>query len=129
MITLAPQQYACVSLVARGLEDNEIAEVLGLSTGTVKVHLQAARKHTGARNRVILALMFERGEIAERPAILGNRYGLTRGDELRVMRGRLRGAVVRFRRVANSQLIYVETADGTRAMVTAKYAERVGAAA
>jgi hypothetical protein len=93
------------------------------------VHLQAARKHTGARNRVILALMFERGEIGEKVASMGNRYGLIRGDKLRVLRGRLRGSVVAFRRVANAEQIYVETADGTRATVTAKYVERVGAPA
>lgn len=61
---LSPQQYECVSLVARGLENSEIAEVLGLERGTVKRHLEMALRKTGARNRVVLALMFERRQIA-----------------------------------------------------------------
>jgi DNA-binding CsgD family transcriptional regulator len=60
---LSAMQFRCVSLVARGLEDSEIAAELGVARGTVKAHLQHARDRTGARNRVELALMFVRGAI------------------------------------------------------------------
>lgn len=63
MIALSPKQHACVALVARGLDNGEIADELGIALQTVKVHLTAARNKTGSRNRVELAVAFVRGEI------------------------------------------------------------------
>jgi two-component system, NarL family, nitrate/nitrite response regulator NarL len=60
---LAHRQYQVAELVAQGLADKEIAARLGLDTGTVKIHVAAARRNAGARNRVQLAVMFVRGEV------------------------------------------------------------------
>ena len=61
--SLAPKQYACAMLLREGLEDSEIAARLGVALSTVKKHLSQAYNNSGARNRVQLALMAERGEL------------------------------------------------------------------
>ena len=63
-MTLSPQQYQCVALLARGLSDKAIARELGVATRTVKTHLTVARARTGTHNRVQLAVLFLRGEFA-----------------------------------------------------------------
>jgi len=50
-------------LLREGLADSEIALRLGISRPTVKNHLAHAYSRSGARNRVQLALMAERGEL------------------------------------------------------------------
>jgi DNA-binding NarL/FixJ family response regulator len=45
-----------VRLVATGLGNREIAQQLGVSESTVKVHVHNARRKLGAKSRVELAL-------------------------------------------------------------------------
>jgi two-component system, NarL family, nitrate/nitrite response regulator NarL len=45
-----------IQLVCRGLKNSEIADVIAISLGTVKVHLMHIFKKTGARDRFELAL-------------------------------------------------------------------------
>lgn len=66
-MTLSPQQYQCVALLARGLADKEIARELGVATRTVKTHLAVVRARTATHNRVQLAVLFLRGEFASPP--------------------------------------------------------------
>jgi len=60
---LSPQQATASRLAARGLSNTEIAAQMGIALGTAKIYLHNAMVKTGARNRVELALMVERGEI------------------------------------------------------------------
>lgn len=56
---LPPQQRRCVELVAKGLTDEEIARVMGLSTYTVHNHLRAVSLRVGLfRTRANLLLYF-----------------------------------------------------------------------
>jgi len=61
MIALSPQQKRVAELVAKAWTNREIAQILDVSVETVKVHVKAARRRTGARNRVDLALVILRG--------------------------------------------------------------------
>jgi DNA-binding CsgD family transcriptional regulator len=54
--TLTPREQEIVRLAARGLSDRQLGLALGISTPTVKKHLQAARRKTGLRNRTELAV-------------------------------------------------------------------------
>ncbi len=65
---LAPQQYAVAMLLRDGLSDKVIAAKLGASPYTVKNHLANAYARTGAKNRVQLALMAERGQLTKTAA-------------------------------------------------------------
>jgi DNA-binding CsgD family transcriptional regulator len=65
---LSPQQATASRLAARGLSNTEIAAQMGIAYGTVKTHLYTAMLRTGARNRVELTVMVERGEIEIRRA-------------------------------------------------------------
>lgn len=62
-LSLSEHQIACALLVAEGLQDKEIAQRIGCAVSTVKAHLQFARLKLGARNRVELAVMVERGMV------------------------------------------------------------------
>ncbi len=54
---LTPRQRAVLSLVSIGLSNKEIARHLNLSEATVKVHLNAAARMLGVRNRTEAALL------------------------------------------------------------------------
>lgn len=56
---LTPREYDVVKLAAAGLRKEQIAEKLGLKTGTIKVHLHAVYKKLKIRNHVEL-LVFAR---------------------------------------------------------------------
>lgn len=53
---LTPREIELVRLVGRGLDNQEIAESLYISEGTVKVHLHHIYGKLGVKNRVSLAL-------------------------------------------------------------------------
>jgi two-component system nitrate/nitrite response regulator NarP len=53
---LSPRERAVVSLVRRGLRNKEIADELGLTEGTVKVHLHKVFDKLGVRGRTELIL-------------------------------------------------------------------------
>ena len=59
---LTPREREVVTLLARGLTGEEIAETLSLSSETVRTHLRNAMKAMGARTRahlIALALTSE----------------------------------------------------------------------
>lgn len=53
---LTPREVEVASLVSKGLKNREIAESLGIATGTVKIHLMHIFEKTGIRDRFELAL-------------------------------------------------------------------------
>jgi DNA-binding NarL/FixJ family response regulator len=53
---ITPREKEIVELVCRGLKNKEIAEVMSITPGTVKVHLMHIFEKTGARDRFQLAL-------------------------------------------------------------------------
>lgn len=57
---LTPRERGVVELVAQGLKNREIAGVLGITPGTVKVHLMHIFEKTAARDRYELALQAAR---------------------------------------------------------------------
>lgn len=56
MGTFTAREHECVALLRQGFTDPEIARVIGISPTTVKFHLDNARRKTGSRNRVELAV-------------------------------------------------------------------------
>jgi DNA-binding NarL/FixJ family response regulator len=51
-----PRQSEIVSLIARGLEDKEIARRLGISVATVRTQLQRLYRQIGVPNRSVAAV-------------------------------------------------------------------------
>jgi DNA-binding NarL/FixJ family response regulator len=51
MDPLTPREYQVVMLVSRGLSNKEIARQLGISDGTVKLHVHKILKKLGERKR------------------------------------------------------------------------------
>lgn len=57
---LSPRQMDVLKCVALGMSNLEIARALGITVGTVKLHVHAILRSTGARNRLELALIANR---------------------------------------------------------------------
>jgi two-component system nitrate/nitrite response regulator NarL len=55
-MTLTKRQREIAQLVAKGLSNKEIARMLTVTEGTIKLHIHHAFQKTGARNRTGLAL-------------------------------------------------------------------------
>jgi len=53
---LTPREQQVAGLVSKGMKNREIAEALGIATGTVKIHLMHIFEKTGIRDRFELAL-------------------------------------------------------------------------
>jgi DNA-binding NarL/FixJ family response regulator len=51
MAQLTPREYQVAMLVARGLSNKEIAPQLGISHGTVKLHMHSILRKLRARSR------------------------------------------------------------------------------
>jgi len=66
---LTAREMQVMELVERGLKNKDIAEALGISTGTVKIHLKHIFEKTGIRGRYGLALtgLKEKGLLAAAP--------------------------------------------------------------
>jgi two-component system nitrate/nitrite response regulator NarL len=64
---LTSREQEVMDLVERGMKNREIAEALGIRTGTVKIHLKHIFEKTGVRGRYGLALsaLREKGLISE----------------------------------------------------------------
>jgi two-component system, NarL family, nitrate/nitrite response regulator NarL len=54
--SLTPREQQVVELVEQGLKNKEIARILGICPGTVKIHLKHIFEKTGVRGRYGLAL-------------------------------------------------------------------------
>jgi two-component system nitrate/nitrite response regulator NarP len=63
MDQLTPREYQVAMLVARGLCNKEIARELGLSTGTVKLHMHQIIKKLGVKRRyaVMMTMILREG--------------------------------------------------------------------
>jgi DNA-binding CsgD family transcriptional regulator len=66
---LTPREIEIANLVEKGLRNRDIANNLGIRTGTVKIHLKHIFEKTGVRGRYGLALngLREKGTIALAP--------------------------------------------------------------
>jgi len=66
---LTPREVEIADLVGKGLRNRDIANNLGIRTGTVKIHLKHIFEKTGVRGRYGLALngLREKGTIAFAP--------------------------------------------------------------
>ena len=74
IVRVSWRQYDVVQQLAFDGADNEtIGRRLGLSTETVRSHLQAAYRRTGFNSRTALALAVDRGEIILRAGGSGSR--------------------------------------------------------
>jgi len=69
--TLTPRQLEVLEVMARGLTNREIGEVLGISSGTVRVHVAAILEALGVSNRTEATDQFHRlglGSAGSRPS-------------------------------------------------------------
>jgi DNA-binding NarL/FixJ family response regulator len=57
----SPRQHQVIALVAQGLKNSEVAEVIGTTEYVVKNHLRIIFDKLGFWNRVELALWYEAG--------------------------------------------------------------------
>jgi DNA-binding NarL/FixJ family response regulator len=57
--TLSPRQQRVIALVAQGLKNREVAEIIGTSQFVVKNYLRVIFDKLGFWNRVELALWYE----------------------------------------------------------------------
>ena len=62
---LTVRERQVVSLVGQGLSNKEIARVLGLADGTIKVHLHHIKTKLDVNNRTKLALLVAGGMDAQ----------------------------------------------------------------
>jgi DNA-binding CsgD family transcriptional regulator len=53
---LTPREFQVLALVEQGMKNREIAQELGIRSGTVKIHLKHIFEKTGVRGRYGLAL-------------------------------------------------------------------------
>lgn len=60
---LSPRQLEVLNCVALGMSNQEIGRALGITVGTVKLHVHAILQATRARNRMELALIANRFQI------------------------------------------------------------------
>jgi DNA-binding NarL/FixJ family response regulator len=74
VIGLTARQHEVARLVARGLTNREVARVLELTEGTVKLHVHNILRKLGEKNRYALLL---KGEPLRRPAPRFVKGGLT----------------------------------------------------
>lgn len=54
--TLSPSQWIVLRHLCNGLENSEIAEVMGITVHTVKTHLKMVMAKTAMRSRLMLAI-------------------------------------------------------------------------
>ena len=52
---LAPQEIRVLQLLAQGIEDKEIADILGIGCRTANHYIYSLRNKIGIRNRILLA--------------------------------------------------------------------------
>ena len=69
----SPRQQQVIELVAQGLKNSEVAEVIGTTEYVVKNHLRAIFDKLGLWNRVELALWYEARQHEARASDPGNR--------------------------------------------------------
>lgn len=62
---LTPRESQLASLVAKGLRNKEIGDQLGISEGTVKIHLHRIYEKVGVANRVELTLFAQKHGISQ----------------------------------------------------------------
>lgn len=55
-----PREVTVLRLLVRGMPNKMIAHILGISMGTVKVHMKNIMRKAGVRNRVHLIVVLAR---------------------------------------------------------------------
>ena len=63
VVKLTPREREIVDMVAEGLRNRTIAQRLGISEGTVKLHLHHVYEKLGVTGRVELLLRVQRGGV------------------------------------------------------------------
>jgi LuxR family maltose regulon positive regulatory protein len=58
LTTLTERQRQIATLACQGLSNKELAQILGLAEGTVKIHLNAIYTKLGARSKIDLMVRF-----------------------------------------------------------------------
>jgi two-component system nitrate/nitrite response regulator NarP len=66
MDRLTPREYQVAILVARGLSNGEVAHQLGISLGTVKLHMHKVIEKLGVKSRSKAILMILQEAAARR---------------------------------------------------------------
>jgi two-component system nitrate/nitrite response regulator NarP len=66
MDQLTPREYRVAMLVADGLSNREVADQLGLSRGTVKLHVHSIMQKLGVKSRYEAMVMILQREAAAR---------------------------------------------------------------
>ncbi len=61
---LSPRECEVAALIARGLSNKEVARELGVSSGTVKIHVHSIFQKLGARSRYNLIGQFGSFDVA-----------------------------------------------------------------
>jgi DNA-binding CsgD family transcriptional regulator len=86
---LSPRQREILTLVAKGLTNDEIGELLSISPGTVRTHVTAVLSQLGVTNRTEAAAMFVSSEagiervaaVLARPAVVVGSIAAASADE------------------------------------------------
>jgi len=74
-MALTPREVEVLSLVARGLGNKEVGDVLGTAAGTVKAHVQSILSKLGAKDRThAVTIALRRGIIHLHSADLANSF-------------------------------------------------------
>jgi DNA-binding NarL/FixJ family response regulator len=63
---LTPREFQIAGYVRDALENREIAKILGVSVGAIKIRLRNAFDRSGCDNRVQLAVRYQREEMQGR---------------------------------------------------------------
>ena len=84
--SLSPQQKLVAIHVWFGLPDKQVGAALGISKGTVRLHLQEICRKFGCTNRIQVAVLVERSygpaTLAQMSGILRDRRGLILNHKL-----------------------------------------------
>lgn len=81
---LSPRQTEILRLIAKGLSNKDIAELLHISNNTVKIHVAAILDVLGAANRTEAAVIYNQSDDALRSVAVGGQADGAREDMLRV---------------------------------------------
>ena len=72
---LSPRQREVVEHLIKGLSNKEIAKLMSVAEGTVKMLLHTTYTKTGTKNRTALAMMFNGKTVVPPPPT--DKYGIT----------------------------------------------------
>ena len=59
LLTFTPKQHAVIQMVWANVDTDTMAEILAVSTSTIKVHIRGIMRKTGFKSRAQIAMMGE----------------------------------------------------------------------